>query len=33
MMSRRKKEGKFPRSGMTDIDEAYYVKNVIMKVI
>jgi hypothetical protein len=33
MMNRRKKEENFARSEMTNIDEVYYVKNVIMKVI
>jgi hypothetical protein len=33
MMKKRKKEGKIIRSEMTNIDKAYFVKNVIMKVI
>jgi hypothetical protein len=33
MMSKRRKEGKIARSEMTNIYEACFVKNVIMKVI
>jgi hypothetical protein len=33
MMNIRNKEGKITRSEMTNIDEAYSIKNVIMKVI
>jgi hypothetical protein len=33
MMNIRRKEGKFARRKTTDIDEAYSIKNVTMKVI
>jgi hypothetical protein len=33
MMNKKKLQGKITRSEMMDIDEACFVKNVIMKVI
>jgi hypothetical protein len=33
MMNIRRKEGKTARNEMMDIEEAHFVKNIIMKVI